>query len=79
MARPCEYCGADLPDNVDKRSRRARSYHFATCPDRPRLQLDQKSADRDVLDAAISALEADCDWRVRQEAACGLRAMRDRM
>ena len=27
-SRPCEYCGEDLPEGVDKHTRRIRSAHF---------------------------------------------------
>lgn len=32
--RPCEYCGADLPEGVDKSSRRQRTQHFMSCEKR---------------------------------------------
>jgi hypothetical protein len=33
--KPCEYCGADLPEGVDKSTRRIRSFHFSECAERP--------------------------------------------
>ena len=93
MERPCDYCGTDLPHGVDLRTRRIRSFHFAYCEVRLKRVEEHRaedervsaalrspqSADRDALDAAISALELDADWRVRQEAANGLREMRERI
>ena len=41
MARkPCEYCGHDLPEGVDKKTRRIRTYHFQSCVKRPRWEPD---------------------------------------
>jgi hypothetical protein len=82
MERPCDYCGTDLPHGVDLRTRRIRSAHFQSCAAQHRRREPinaPQSADRDALDAAISALELDADWRVRQEAASGLREMRERI
>jgi hypothetical protein len=31
MNKSCEYCGASLPEAVDKESRRVRSFHFESC------------------------------------------------
>lgn len=80
MTRPCEYCGAELPENVDKRSRRARTFHFQTCPARPKPEPAPEIVSAiDTIDAAVRALEHDADWRVRQEAADGLRKLRERL
>ena len=38
MSKPCEYCGVDLPLGVDKKTRRMRSFHFASCKNRPQPQ-----------------------------------------
>lgn len=38
LDRPCEYCGESLPEGVDKKTRRIRSYHFAEC----KVRLAQK-------------------------------------
>ena len=35
MNKPCEYCGCDLPQGVDKATRRIRSFHFERCEARP--------------------------------------------
>lgn len=34
--KPCEYCGANLPIGVDKKTRQMRSYHFLRCEKRPK-------------------------------------------
>ena len=34
--KPCEYCGANLPLGVDKKTRQMRSYHFLCCEKRPK-------------------------------------------
>lgn len=36
--KPCEYCAADLPVGVDRKTRRMRSHHFAICPKRPQVR-----------------------------------------
>ena len=81
MERPCDYCGTDLPHGVDLRTRRIRTAHFQSCSAKPAREPIKapQSADLDALDAAIGALEHDADWRVRQEAACGLRSLRERI
>ena len=37
--KPCEYCGHQLPQGVDKRTRQIRSHHFASC----KVRLEQKA------------------------------------
>lgn len=51
--RPCEYCGAALPEGVDRGTRRQRSFHFAACPSRPR-QPPPPSAE-EALSAILAA------------------------
>lgn len=63
MSKPCEYCGADLPLGVDKRTRRIRSYHFAHCEKRPVkvaptvLDADQMADLLVRLEDAVEALD----------------------
>ena len=45
MSKPCEYCGCDLPEGVDKSTRRIRSYHFSTCPKRSEIK-DREARER---------------------------------
>ncbi len=39
--KPCEYCGADLPRGVDKRTRQIRGHHFSVCEKRLSLIAQQ--------------------------------------
>jgi hypothetical protein len=63
MSKPCEYCGVDLPLGVDKRTRRVRSFHFASCEKRP--QTTPPSLDIEAQrDALLEALKEINSWLV---------------
>ena len=77
MSKPCEYCGVDLPLGVDKRTRRVRSFHFASCEKRPQQTTPHSldiEAQRDALLEALKEIVAATDsdewnpvstWRAR--------------
>lgn len=62
MTKPCEYCGAVLPEGVDKRTRQQRSAHFAKhAEERARAAPVAQPAShdsRDLLQRALDALES---------------------
>ena len=67
MSKPCEYCGVALPLGVDKRTRRVRSFHFASCEKRPQQTTPHSpdiEAQRDALLEALRAAVADWDEEV---------------
>ena len=86
MSKPCEYCGVDLPLGVDKRTRRVRSFHFASCEKRPQTtppSLDIE-AQRDALLEALKAAEpylrhADVDYNVYVQCRAAIEAVEGEM
>jgi hypothetical protein len=72
---PCEYCGTALPLGVDKRTRRIRSAHFASCVMRPKRMEVENEAPRlaDAFDAQpAKTVKLDMMYF---EAAAGLRRL----
>lgn len=53
--KPCEYCGEDLPEGVDKNTRRIRSHHFANC--KVRQQIKEQEAQDEINDKADSMID----------------------
>jgi hypothetical protein len=70
--QPCEYCGAALPQGVDKSTRQIRSRHFQSCDARPKLddyrdtEIKRLKAERDALLEALKWTLENCtynwDW-----------------
>jgi hypothetical protein len=58
--QPCEYCGAALPQGVDKSTRQIRSRHFQSCDARPKLD-DYRDTEIKRLEAERDALKADAE------------------
>ena len=92
MSKPCEYCGVDLPLGVDKRTRRVRSFHFASCEKRPQQTTPHSpdiEAQRDALLEALRTLlsyaftlemrllDADGEHRAMQQARAAIAAVEE--
>ncbi len=63
VGRPCEYCGTALPLGVDKRTRRIRTAHFASCAMRPkRMEVESPRREwRGLDEGALMGLYIDFD------------------
>jgi hypothetical protein len=56
--QPCEYCGAALPQGVDKSTRQIRSRHFQSCDARPKTEWTPLD---DYRDTEIKTIKAERD------------------